>query len=83
MPPDRWIATTPPQGISALNVLTGIVDRVETEEGGSILVRVTLAEDEAILSRITTRSCRALEITPGKRIHAILKSVSIADVAAG
>lgn len=77
------LASTPPQGISALNVLTGIVDRVETEEGGSILVRVTLAEDEAILSRITARSCRALEITPGKRIHAILKSVSIADVAAG
>ncbi|WBU61583.1 molybdenum ABC transporter ATP-binding protein [Paracoccus albus] len=77
------LATAPPQGISALNVLTGTVDRVENEQSGSILVRVKLAEDAAILSRITARSCRTLEITPGKRIHAILKSVSIADVAAG
>lgn len=80
---DVMLASSQPRGISALNVLPCVVDRVEREAGGSVLVRLDLGEGTAILSRITARSCRALDIAPGKRVHAILKSVSIADVARG
>lgn len=78
---DVMLATARPQAISALNVLSGTVDRITPETDGSVLVRVALGADTAILSRITERSRRALDLTPGRPVHAILKSVSIADVA--
>ena len=80
---DVMLATERPQGISALNMLSGVVDRIGPEASGSVLVRVALGADAAILSRITGRSCRALDLAPGKPVHAILKSVSIAEVARG
>ncbi len=78
---DVMLATERPQGISALNMLSGVVDQIGPETGGSVLVRVALGGDAAILSRITERSRRALDLAPGRPVHAILKSVSIAEVA--
>lgn len=80
---DVMLATAPPQGISALNVLGGKIDRIGEEPDGSVLVRLRLGGDAAILSRITTRSRRALDLVPGRRVYAILKSVSITEVAPG
>lgn len=77
------LATAPPQGISALNVLAGRIDRIEAAADDSVLVRVAFGDDAAILSRITARSCRALDLAPGQPVHAILKSVAIADASRG
>ncbi|MFV0411603.1 MAG: molybdenum ABC transporter ATP-binding protein [Paracoccus sp. (in: a-proteobacteria)] len=77
------LAAARPKAISALNVLEGEIDRIEPAPNGSVLVRLSLGKDAAILSRITERSRRALDLAPGRRVHAILKSVSIADVAQG
>ncbi|WBU54262.1 molybdenum ABC transporter ATP-binding protein [Paracoccus sp. SCSIO 75233] len=77
------LATEKPQQISALNVLPGVVETLEQDVTGSVLVRLRLGEDAAILSRITQRSLRALDLSPGKRVYAILKTVSIAEVARG
>ena len=75
------LANAPPQGISALNLLPGVIDRIEAEPSGSVLVRLDLGADAAILSRITARSREAMGLVPGMRVHAILKSVSIAEIA--
>ncbi len=80
---DVMLAVAPPRGISALNVLAGRIDRIETMPDGSVLVRLDLGGDAAILSRITARSRAALGLEPGARVHAVLKSVSIAEVARG
>ncbi|WBU65408.1 molybdenum ABC transporter ATP-binding protein [Paracoccus aerodenitrificans] len=79
------LATERPASISALNMLSGVVGRIvpdsTTPEGsGSVLVRIELGNNEALLSRITARSCAALQLAPGKPVHAILKSVSIDEV---
>ena len=80
---DVMLATEPPRQISALNVLAGTVGRIDAAPDGSVLVRLILGEDAAILSRITARSRAALQLEPGMQVFAVLKSVSIAEVARG
>ena len=73
---DVMIATVPPQGISALNVIPATIRDLTDAEGG-VLVRLD-AGGQAILSRITARSARSLDLHPGKPVHAVLKAVSVA-----
>lgn len=80
---DVMLATQAPQHISALNVLSGVVDQISSDADGSVLVRVRLGPDAVILSRITQRSRAALQLAPGAQVHAVLKSVSIAELARG
>lgn len=65
------LSRDPPQGLSALNALPATVIRVE---GG--LVQLSLG-DERMLAQITPRSVQALDLQPGTRCHAIIKSVSV------
>ncbi|MFD1795929.1 molybdenum ABC transporter ATP-binding protein [Paracoccus aurantiacus] len=80
---DVMLATAAPEGISALNILAGKIERIDPAPDGSVLVRLRLGDDAAILSRITERSRRALDLEPGMPVHALLKSVSIAEIAPG
>ncbi|MBA4489480.1 molybdenum ABC transporter ATP-binding protein [Paracoccus sp. S1E-3] len=80
---DVMLATEVPRHISALNVLTGIIDSMDTEADGSVLVRLRLGAEAAILSRITGRSRAALQLEVGMPVQAVLKSVSIVEVAPG
>ncbi|WP_207102049.1 molybdenum ABC transporter ATP-binding protein [Paracoccus shandongensis] len=73
---DVMIATAPPQGISALNVIPARV-RDLTPTGDGVLVRLE-AGGQVILSRITARSAAALRLEPGLPVHAVLKAVSVA-----
>ena len=66
-----------PTGLSALNILSGHVGQIETE-GTDALVTVEIG-GQSILARVTQRSVRALELTPGAPVHAIAKSVALAD----
>ncbi|NIZ14581.1 molybdenum ABC transporter ATP-binding protein [Phaeobacter sp. HF9A] len=71
------LANAPPQGLSALNVLPGEV--VAIKAGGGPGALVTLATNAGrVAARITQRSARALELHPGARAYAIIKSVAIA-----
>lgn len=71
---DVMLARGRPEGLSALNILPGTVESV-TDRDGAVLVR--LATDAGpILSRITRRSALQLEISPGERLTAIVKSVA-------
>lgn len=73
---DVMIATTPPQGISALNIIPARVRDLSHAENG-VIVRLD-AGDQVILSRITARSARMLALTSGMPVHAVLKAVSVA-----
>lgn len=73
---DVMIALTPPQDISALNVI-GATIRDLTPDTGGVLVRLDAGAD-VILSRITARSAHALNLRPGLAVHAVLKAVSVA-----
>lgn len=66
-----------PEGLSALNILTGTI--VEIREGQGPGAFVTLAfGDERLLARVTRRSVAALGLATGQTCRAILKSIAVA-----
>ncbi|MDO5620388.1 MAG: molybdenum ABC transporter ATP-binding protein [Paracoccus sp. (in: a-proteobacteria)] len=71
---DVMLAQTVPQGISALNILPGVVEALHND-GPVVMVRLMTAAGP-VLSRITQRSARQLEVRPGKPLVAIVKSLS-------
>ncbi len=66
-----------PEGLSALNILSGTVRSVTAGDGPGAMVRVAIGEDE-ILARITRRSAEALGLAAGVECFAILKAMSVA-----
>lgn len=73
---DIILATRPPQGISALNVLPARI--VEIGDLGAAIVDVRLAcGADYLLARVTRRSLQALGLEAGQAVHAILKTVAI------
>lgn len=71
---DVMLAHGRPEGISALNLLPGTVERV-IPSGNAVLVRLATPAGP-VLSRITRRSAAQLGIHPGAAITAIVKSLS-------
>jgi molybdate transport system ATP-binding protein len=73
---DVMIATTRPDGLSALNVLSGVgppldptADRLV--EGGFYCGGVRLA------ARLTRKSIATLQLEPGREVYAVIKSVAL------
>lgn len=81
---DVILARARPEGLSALNILPGIVERIEPEPGGRAFVRLRMGR-EAVLARLTQRSVTALGLAPGVACHAVLKTVAVSrdDLGAG
>lgn len=79
---DVILARNPPVGLSALNVVAARVTAIVEGDGPGVVVSL-LAGDAPLLARITRRSVRALELTVGQEVHAILKTVSVAPVDMG
>ncbi len=66
-----------PEGISALNILPGTVERVRPGEGPGTIVSLATPAGR-VLARVTRRSADALGLAPGVTCFAIVKTVSIA-----
>lgn len=79
---DVILSRTPPQGLSALNILPGTVAEVRAGEGPGALVAIDTPAGR-LLARITRRSAEALGIAPGAAVHAVLKTVSVAPADVG
>ncbi len=73
---DVILSRDAPSGLSALNILSGTVRRIEAEPNGRAFVQIAIGA-ETILSRVTQRSVQALGLAPGVACHAILKSVAV------
>lgn len=61
---------------SILNILPAVVDELRTAESGAVTVRLDVG-GAALLSRITQKSAAALELAPGRRVYAQIKSVAV------
>ncbi|MFT3687698.1 MAG: molybdenum ABC transporter ATP-binding protein [Paenirhodobacter sp.] len=72
---DVILSRNRPEGLSALNILTGTVQRIEAENDRAF-VQIRIGE-QMLLARITQRSVAALGLAPGIACHAILKSVAV------
>lgn len=81
---DVILSREAPQGLSALNVLAGIVADVRPGQGPGALVTLAV-DDERLTARITRRSVEALGLAPGQVCHAVIKTVAVApeDVGTG
>jgi molybdate transport system ATP-binding protein len=74
---DVILATTPPTGTSALNVLAGRVEAIVPIEDAALEVQLRLGDDERLLARVTRRSGAALDLAPGREVFAVIKTVAI------
>ena len=72
---DVMLATERPFGISALNVLAGVVTAVAAGDGPDALVEIDCRGDR-LLARVTRFSVQALGLDPGRPVFAIVKAVT-------
>lgn len=74
---DVILSRKKPEGLSALNILAGVVEEIRTGAGPGAMVSLR-TDAGRILARITRRSAQALDLEPGVSCYAVVKSVSIA-----
>ncbi len=73
---DVSIATEKPENTSILNMIECIVKAISEERSPQVDLQLD-AGGAAIWARITTRSCHALGLQPGRKVFALIKSVAI------
>ena len=66
-----------PEGLSAQNILAGQITRIVPGHGPAVMVHIDVGGHE-ILARITRRAAEQMALHPGDRVHAILKTMSVA-----
>ncbi|MCA0940418.1 molybdenum ABC transporter ATP-binding protein [Salipiger pacificus] len=66
-----------PEGLSALNIISGEVQEIRAGEGPGMLVSLDTKAGR-VLARITRRSAKALQLAPGTPCHAVMKTVAVA-----
>jgi molybdate transport system ATP-binding protein len=72
---DVMIAMKPPEALSALNVLPGVVTDIVRSDGPIVEMRLDCA-GEALIARLTRRSVETLGLAPGSRAYAVIKSIA-------
>jgi molybdate transport system ATP-binding protein len=73
---DVMIATMRPDGLSALNVLSGVVSALDATADG--LVEVGLdCSGVRLAARLTRKSIATLQLKPGREVFAVIKSVAL------
>ncbi len=74
---DVSLSDRPPEGSSILNVLPArVVELSSTGTPGQVLVQLDV-QGTLLIARITARSCRTLQIEPGRSVWAQVKSVAV------
>ena len=81
---DVIVAVEPPRGLSALNVLPGRVATAREGQGPGVMLGLAVGEG-TLLARVTRRSFRSLDLSPGRAVWAVVKTsgVARADVGGG
>ncbi|MGD9615900.1 MAG: molybdenum ABC transporter ATP-binding protein [Alphaproteobacteria bacterium] len=72
---DVMIALSPPEGLSALNVLPGTVAEIGRSDGAIVDIRLDCA-GESLIARLTRRSVERLGLAPGRPVYAVIKSIA-------
>ena len=69
------IALVPPEQISVQNILPGTVEEITNGDGSLVDVRLDIGCP--LLARITPLALKTLDLKPGMRVFAIIKSVAV------
>jgi molybdate transport system ATP-binding protein len=70
------IATQPPQGVSARNILEGRIGAMRAESQDSIVISLDTAAGP-ILARVTPEAARELDLRQGKPVWAVVKAHAV------
>ena len=73
---DVMLATAPPAGISANNIVAGTISAIRRDDGAYLDVRIACGSDH-LIARITHRSLARLGLSEGQPVHAVIKSVTV------
>jgi len=73
---DVMIATTRPDGLSALNVLSGVVRALDATADGLVEVGLDCG-GVRLAARLTRKSIATLRLEPGREVYAVIKSVAL------
>ena len=73
---DVSIARDRPTATTILNVLRATIEEVHTVDAATALVRLRVG-NQSLLARVTNRSVQRLELRPGERVFAQVKSVTV------
>lgn len=73
---DIILATEPPRGLSVRNALEGIITELSEDIGQTLLVKVAIGADAAVLSRVTRSATQALGLRAGMTVWVLVKAVS-------
>jgi molybdate transport system ATP-binding protein len=79
---DVMIAVREPTGLSALNVLPGVITEIGPSDGPIAELRLDCSGD-ALIARLTRQSIATLQLSHGKRVYAVIKSVAFDSRAVG
>ena len=72
---DVLIAVSPPQGLSARNVMPAVVREVSAGDSPTVDVRLDMGGD-TLIARVTRHTVLALGIKPGRHVFAVIKAVA-------
>jgi len=72
---DVLLAVSPPEGLSARNVMPAVVTEVGAGDSPSVDVRLD-AHGDTLIARVTRHSVLALGIKPGRHVFAVIKAVA-------
>jgi molybdate transport system ATP-binding protein len=75
-PGDVVLALEPPDGLSALNVLTARIDEIVAHPGPTADARLDVG-GQALVARVTRLSVDRLGLTRGCRVYAIIKAAAL------
>jgi molybdate transport system ATP-binding protein len=75
---DVSITLQPQTGTSILNIFPAVIEEMAEEGPAQMLLRLDLA-GTPLLSRVTRKSIRALELKPGKRVYTQIKAVALLE----
>ena len=79
---DIILSLKAPEGLSALNVLPGLISSIDSTEGASMDVLLDCGGDP-VVARVTRKSVEELGLKPGLAVHAIIKTIAFDREALG
>lgn len=79
---DIILSLIPPESVSALNVLPGIISALEDSSGASVDVTLDCGGDSLVAS-VTRKSAERLGLKVGLPVHALIKSIAFDQEALG
>lgn len=70
------VAVEPPKGLSARNVWSGTLERIEEEPDGAVLLHLA-CEVGPVMARVTSAAVKELELAAGQAIWAVVKTHAV------